>query len=880
MATQENVTPRQLELARKALWHQNGDALRTMESVRGWLESAGLIPLYPHPQFQAPAPSFAEAVLGRPEQGWIPQPKRSASAGTQTAPDGSNDDSMLTAVEDEEPEEDDLNGTEEDFDSEADEDDESDDADKELEISDEDEFEDEEDDEDIAEEEDESEDENEPDSAEGNETSEGDEAALAGDGNIPSDRETMLSDDDEFAEDEGDEIAERDRIDAEGNPLPNNLRVTSDPTPASESIPSEPAPTPINGFTPEERETVHRTLARLVDDGTVVPLNLLGSTTGDPDFLVTASAFSFVYTLRGDKNWKNEPATTGSMRVSPLAVKAYSTLKDKGALPLDEITTELGQGITDSATLRALNELWAIQRVLPLPDPEGKPAKWEIMSERYLRHMKAGANAGQPTALSALLSLYLAQTVAATTDEMEIFLSPLAARSRVRDVVHGLSASRQLEPLVVEGKTLLHVAGALPELPIDDTAFSPKFAQRSRYEADDRRAEMEQRRATEGNRPATSTDRPARTGKYPVRRPAGARDGDTRGPRSSAPRPFTPGSDRPSFERRDRPAGTGNDRPAFGRGDRHAFGQGGRPAFSRGDRPSFSRGDRPAAGPRPSFKGTGGADDRERRPFQRRDPEGSTPTPQQGDRPERSSFARPWDDERAARPARLEGQEGERRPCAPREGGERRPFNPRESGERKPFNPREGGERRPFTPRSDGERRTFTPREGGERRPFTPRSNGERRTFTPREGGERRPFTPRSDGERRPFTPREGGDRRTFTPRGDGERKAFVPRDSGERGPFVPRGDGERRPFTPRVGSQERPSRNRFSGEPGEGRPSFQAGAHSAGPGGAKFGGSGFSRDRGGKGAPGKFGRPGGRPSFKGPGSGPARGGAPKRRPE
>ena len=250
-------------------------------------------------------------------------------------------------------------------------------------------------------------------------TREGDEAMLAGDGNIPSDRETMLSNDDEQAEDEGDEIAEEDRIDAA----------------AEEAAPDAD---PINGFSPEERETVHRTLARLVEDGSAVPLNLLGSTTGEPDFLVPASAFSFVYTLRGDKNWKAEPATTGPMRVSPLAVKVYEVLKEKGAQAPHEITQELGQGITDSATLRALTELWAIQRVIPLPDADGAPAKWELMTGRFVRHLKAGANAGQPTALSALLSLYLSQTVAATSDEMEIFLSPLAARSRVREVVNGL----------------------------------------------------------------------------------------------------------------------------------------------------------------------------------------------------------------------------------------------------------------------------------------------------------------------------------------------------------------------------------------------------------------------------------------------------------
>ena len=61
--------------------------------------------------------------------------------------------------------------------------------------------------------------------------------------------------------------------------------------------------------------------------------------------------------------------------------------------------------MVDSAVLRALSELWAIQRVIPVPDPDGAPAKWELLTGRFVRHLKAGANAGQPTALSALLSL-------------------------------------------------------------------------------------------------------------------------------------------------------------------------------------------------------------------------------------------------------------------------------------------------------------------------------------------------------------------------------------------------------------------------------------------------------------------------------------------
>ena len=898
--TQNSITPSQLKRTRTLLWHQDGDALRTLDDARTWLDTAGLVPYYPHAQFAAaPQPSFAEAVLGRPETDWV------ASA----ARVNSGEESYAVDVEDDEPADEvaDDEDVDEDFD---------DDEEEDLDEGDDEEHEDADDEDD---------------------EEEHDEEAVAPEA---SDDEVMVSDDDEFAEDEGDEIAEIDRIDAGGDPVPNDLHE------GTAAVTEAEAPEPVNGFSPEEKETVSRTLARMVAEGSAVPLNLLGSTTGEPDFVCSAQAFSFVYTLRGDKNWKQEPAQTGSMRVSPLALKVYEALKEKGAMAPHELTTELGQGVVDSAVLRALSELWAIQRVIPVPDAEGAPAKWELLTGRFVRHLKAGANAGQPTALSALLSLYLSQAVAATGDEMEIFLSPLAARSRVREVVGGLSASRQLDSVVVDGKSLMFLPGALDDLAADEPAAAENAAvPRSRYEDDDRRHMIEERAARFGAEGGA-----ARSSSYPVRRPAGARAEGDRGGRPGGPRPggfggprreggFTPqrrtgsfggprreGGGAPSrddrerrpFVRRDdsapqRPAAEGSERPRneFARpweqeggerkpftprpdGERRPFTprEGGerRPFAPRGDRPFTPRegGERRPFTPR---EGVG-----ERRPFA---PRGDRPfTPREGG--DRRPFT-PREGGAERRPFAPRGD----RPFTPREGGERRPFTPREGGERRPFaprgdrpfTPREGGERRPFaprgdrpfTPRGDGERRPFTPREGGSGRPFaprgdrpfTPRGDGERRPFTPREGGDRRPFaprgdrpfTPRGDGERRPFTPREGGgERRPFTPREGGERRPFAPR--GDR-PFTPRGDGERRPFTPREGGERRPFTPR---EGGSGRPPFQSGAKSTGPGGAKFGGSGFGRDR--KSAPGGFGRPGAFPARRGPGSGPGRGGAPKRRPE
>ena len=220
--------------------------------------------------------------------------------------------------------------------------------------------------------------------------------------------------------------------------------------------------------TPEltELEAARTLLARLIAEGSAVPLNLLGATgaigTDVPDFVVSAAVFSYIFTLRGNKAWKQSPVTAGPVKVSPLALAAYEILAAKVTLSSYDLATQLGKEVTEGAVLRALTELWSQLRVIPVPQLDGTATLWELSTSRFTKQIKAGANAGQPSALSALISLYLAQSMLATEDEIETFLSPLAPRSRVRDVVHALMSARQLETLVIDGRTLLHVAGDAP----------------------------------------------------------------------------------------------------------------------------------------------------------------------------------------------------------------------------------------------------------------------------------------------------------------------------------------------------------------------------------------------------------------------------------
>jgi len=228
---------------------------------------------------------------------------------------------------------------------------------------------------------------------------------------------------------------------------------------------------PTSSPTAEQSAEARSLLARLIAEGLAVPLNLLGAGAGTahagahgdtPDYVASTAVFSYIFTLRGDKAWKQPPATSGALKVSHLALATHEALARRGPLSAYDLATEVGKEATEAAILRALAELWTHLRVFPLAQPNGTPALWELTGARFTKQIKAGANAGQPSALSALISLYLGQAVVAAEDEIESFLSPLASRSRIRDVIHALLSARQLDTLAVDGRTMLHMTGELP----------------------------------------------------------------------------------------------------------------------------------------------------------------------------------------------------------------------------------------------------------------------------------------------------------------------------------------------------------------------------------------------------------------------------------
>jgi hypothetical protein len=212
-------------------------------------------------------------------------------------------------------------------------------------------------------------------------------------------------------------------------------------------------------------------LVRLENDGVAVRLNLQGQPGEQPDYVVAAWVLPYVYALRGDRDWRRTPQLTGSRQVSPLAIQTYKLLEAAdSAIPALRHT--LGREVSESAVLRAITELWQQLRVIPLFAAPGEPARWQLLRQRYQKAIAEGASTSQVTAISVLASIYLQAVIAATMEEVELFLAPLTARSKVREVLRSLVATRQVHTIALGHAPHYYVAGTLPEFAPAPTAYT------------------------------------------------------------------------------------------------------------------------------------------------------------------------------------------------------------------------------------------------------------------------------------------------------------------------------------------------------------------------------------------------------------------------
>jgi hypothetical protein len=141
----------------------------------------------------------------------------------------------------------------------------------------------------------------------------------------------------------------------------------------------------------------------------------------------------------------------------------------------------LGREVSESAVVRAITELWQQLRIIPVIAARGQAAKWQLLRTRFQRAIAEGASTSQVTAISVLASIYLQAAIAASMEDVELFLAPLTARSKIREVIRGLVATRQVHTISLGHAPHFYVAGTLPEFEPVSTIYSSSSMPASAY---------------------------------------------------------------------------------------------------------------------------------------------------------------------------------------------------------------------------------------------------------------------------------------------------------------------------------------------------------------------------------------------------------------
>jgi hypothetical protein len=234
--------------------------------------------------------------------------------------------------------------------------------------------------------------------------------------------------------------------------------------------------------TPDQKIIAHAEdlLVHLENEGVAVRLNLQGQPGEQPDFVVAAWVLPYVYALRGDRDWRRSPQLTGSRQVSQLAVHVYKQLEG-GDANVSHLKQVLGREVSESAVIRAITELWQQLRIIPVIAARGQAAKWQLLRTRFQRAIAEGASTSQVTAISVLASIYLQAVIAASMEDVELFLAALTARSKIREVIRGLVATRQVHTISLGHAPHFYVAGTLPEFEPVSTMYASSSMPASSY---------------------------------------------------------------------------------------------------------------------------------------------------------------------------------------------------------------------------------------------------------------------------------------------------------------------------------------------------------------------------------------------------------------
>jgi 23S rRNA pseudouridine2605 synthase len=201
-------------------------------------------------------------------------------------------------------------------------------------------------------------------------------------------------------------------------------------------------------------------LVRLLRERRAYEINLLP----ESSLLVSRTFFPFIYALFGDRNPKAAPKTNAhGGKLSPLALRVFEAIQKHGPTTKKQLQEVISRELSSAALDRALNELWSILKIMRIDDRPQEGASWDLLYRWSPDMMTEGSRISFSEAISALLGKYLEAVVAATREEIEQFFSLLASRSKAREAINALLATREISFVLVGERTLIHLTPiALP----------------------------------------------------------------------------------------------------------------------------------------------------------------------------------------------------------------------------------------------------------------------------------------------------------------------------------------------------------------------------------------------------------------------------------
>jgi 23S rRNA pseudouridine2605 synthase len=174
-------------------------------------------------------------------------------------------------------------------------------------------------------------------------------------------------------------------------------------------------------------------------------------------FLLAPSVFPYFYSLVGERNPKQPPASGPRSPYSPLACDAFDIIRRRGPISKTKLGEVIGGSVSNAGLDRGLSELWAKLRITRVDYTTAEGSVWDELSRWAPDVVREGVGISVPEALSALVSKYLECVIAVEEGEVETFLANFVPRTRVKEAVHALLSARELSFVHVGSKSLLQV---------------------------------------------------------------------------------------------------------------------------------------------------------------------------------------------------------------------------------------------------------------------------------------------------------------------------------------------------------------------------------------------------------------------------------------